>query len=190
MKYATAQRSLGQELIHFLSKYWHQMLRWPFVTICSFIANNVLWLPQLSRYRRYVTFILVFTLSALLHQYGSYSMGISLEESNAFVFFWLTALGGIAEQIAQSSLREKPAGGTSQQSKGSVLWKRLVGYLWVLAWLGPSGSYLIYPTVSMAIVNRSVGVPYSVVENFGFQSAGIFLGVGALVLKVVFKTNL
>jgi len=62
--------------------------------------------------------------------------------------------------------------------------------MWVLAWLGSSGSYLIYQTVTIAIVNKSVGVPYSMVERVGLQTTGAFIGIGALILRIVFKTSL
>lgn len=126
-------------------------------------------------------------------------MGISLGESDAFTFFWITALGVFLEEAFLKSPR-KPASGAPQQgrehqseekqSMSVALLKRLVGYLWVLAWLGTSGSFLIYPIVSVAIVNRSVGVPYSAVEGFGLQETAAAIGVSGLMLKVFFKTSL
>lgn len=147
-------------------------------------------------YARYLTVVLVFTLSGFLHQFASYSMGISLQESNAYVFFWITAVGLFVESVILKSMRGKPSGGkpqqgnTSQTSSGPPVWKKLLGYLWVLLWLGPAGSYLMFPTVTLAIVNPSVRVPYSLVEPFGLEKTGIAAGVGALVLKVFFIPSL
>lgn len=145
-----------------------------------------------------MTVVFVFTLSGLLHQIGSYSLGISLGVSDAFSFFGITALGVFIEEAFLKSSR-KPASGAPQQGKehkdkqqniSVALLKRLVGYLWVLAWLGTSGSFLIYPVVSVAIVNRSVGVPYSAVEGFGLQETVAAIGVSGFMLKVFFKTSL
>lgn len=141
----------------------------------------------------------MFTLSGLLHQIGSYSLGISLGVSDAFSFFGITTLGVFIEEAFLKSSR-KPASGAPQQGKehkdkeqqsiSVALLKRLVGYIWVLAWLGTSGSFLIYPVVSVAIVNRSVGVPYSAVEGFGLQGTVAAIGVSGFMLKVFFKTSL
>lgn len=172
------------------------MLRWPFTTICSFISHTILPSSWPSVYARYLTVILVFTLSGLLHQLGTYSMGISVQDSNAYVFFWITAVGLFVEGVIFKSLRNKSTGSgqsqqsASQKSRSSALWKRMIGYLWVLAWLGPAGSYFMYPTVTVAIVNPSVGVPYSVVEHFGMEKAALVAGIGAVIMKVVFKTSM
>lgn len=128
-------------------------------------------------------------------------MGISLQESNAYIFFWITAVGLFVEGVIFKSMRSKskskttgtngkPQQSASQKSRSSVLWKRIIGYLWVLAWLGPAGSYFMYPIITVAIVNPSVGVPYSIVERFGQEKAGLVAAIGALVMKVVFKTSM
>lgn len=171
-------------------EYWHQLLRWPFTGVCSFAAHSVVRSPQPSRYKRYTTFMFVFMLSSLLHQFGSYSMAIPLRDSNAPVFCFFTGVGVLIEEAFQNSLCGKLPAPTASPSTGFTILKRIVGYLWVLAWLGSSGSYLIYQTVTIAIVNKSVGVPYSMVESAGLQTTGALIAVGALVLKLLFKTSL
>lgn len=121
-------------------------------------------------------------------------MGISLQESNACIFFWITAVGLFVEGVIVKSIRGKPKpqqGNAPQTSSSSPpIWKKLIGYLWVLVWLGPAGSYLMFPTVTLAIVNPTVRVPYSLVELFGLEKIGIAAGVGALVLKIFFSPSL
>ena len=120
-------------------------------------------------------------------------MGISLRESNAYIFFWITAVGLFVEGVIVKSIRGKsktPQGNAPQTSSSQPIWKKLIGYLWVLAWLGPAGSYLMFPTVTLAIVNPTVKVPYSLVELFGLEKIGIAAGVGALVLKIFFSPSL
>lgn len=123
-------------------------------------------------------------------------MGISLQDSNAYIFFWITAVGLFVEGVIFKSIRSKSTGSgesqksTSQKSRSPALWKRMIGYLWVLAWLGPAGSYFMYPIVTVAIVNPSVGVPYSIVEHFGQEKAGLVAGIGTLVMKAVFSTSI
>lgn len=115
-------------------------------------------------------------------------MGISLQDSNACIFFWITAVGLFVEGVIFKSIRSKSTG--SGKSHSPAIWKRMIGYLWVLAWLGPAGSYFMYPIVTVAIVNPSVGVPYSIVEHFGQEKAGLVAGIGALVMKAVFSTSI
>ncbi|KAJ5602602.1 hypothetical protein N7537_005558 [Penicillium hordei] len=100
-------------------KFWHQLIRWPLVTISKELRRKV---PKLPFLDGYVDMIIVFALSGILHSIGVAYSGTTENLSGIALYFTSSTVAIIMEDHA-------PALNVSQQ------WKITLGFIWVLAWL-------------------------------------------------------
>jgi hypothetical protein len=174
----------------FYRKFWHQSLRWSFTSLSNFLTRDVLKLPRPSLLERYTNILLVFTMSGILHVFNDLSMGISLADSGAMLFFQSFALGFMLEDAVQYIWGRFGAKfNTVEENSKSPLWQRVVGFTWVMSWICATSPWYGYPSNRLPVESRWL-VPYSIVDIVGMTTVLIAIGVGALLLKVVFKTSL
>ncbi|KAK6343838.1 hypothetical protein TWF696_007494 [Orbilia brochopaga] len=135
----------------FWGKFWHQTLRWHLSKPAQFITHAVLRLPHKGLVQRYVNILCVFMLSGVMHAGQSYMMlqrqGIELRQKAALremAFFTTMAVGIMIEDGVQWLFRnEKERKG--EQEEGFVLWKRIVGYVWVWGAMILVAPFIDYP---------------------------------------------
>lgn len=174
----------------FHRKFWHQSLRWSFTSLSSFLTRDLLKLPRPSIIERYTNILLVFTMSGIYHVFNDLSMGISLADSGAMLFFQSFAFGFMLEDAVQyiwGHLGAKYS--IVAEDAKSPFWKRVVGFTWVMSWMCFTAPWYIYPANRLPVDSKWL-VPYSVVDIIGMNTVLVAIGVGAVLLKVVFRASL
>jgi hypothetical protein len=99
----------------------------------NFMADDILHLPKGSLIARYLKIIIIFFLSGFGHYVADVAGTESLYPFGAWVFFVSQALGIILEDSVQALYRF--VFGHSNCHSQSPLWSRIVGYVWVVAFL-------------------------------------------------------
>ncbi|KAK6532083.1 hypothetical protein TWF694_003245 [Orbilia ellipsospora] len=137
----------------FWGKFWHQTLRWHFGKPAQFITHNLLNLPKKGLIQRYTNIFLVFFLSGIMHAnqslilLGAEGREIRLKGwYREIIFFMIMATGIMVEDGAQWLFRGEKVR-KSEEKEGHVLWKRVLGYMWVWGLLVMVGPLIDYPKV-------------------------------------------
>ncbi|KAK7187800.1 hypothetical protein DPSP01_010847 [Paraphaeosphaeria sporulosa] len=128
-------------LRRFWSVFWHTGLRNPLSSTANFFAYDVLRLPKGSLFGRYTSAYLTFALSGFVHTLMDNTAGIPLARNTAWKLFVTQAIGITIEDFVESTYH-RVAGPSN--SKSTALWKKAIGFVWVLAWMSwttPSWSY-------------------------------------------------
>ena len=144
----------------FYRKFWHQLLCWSFTSLSNFLVRDVLRLTRPSILERYTNVLLVFTISGISHTFHDLSKGISLTESGAMLFFQSFTLGFMLEDAVQyiwSCLGAKF--NDAAEDDKPPLWKRVVGFTWVMSWMCVTTPWLIYPSNRLPVESTFL-VPY------------------------------
>lgn len=164
-------------------KFWHQLLRGPFTAISNFIARDVLQLPRPSLLERYTNISLVFGLSGVLHVLVDRVQAIPSEYSGAMIAFPITAFAimfedGVQEiwrRLTHSTILNK-----SGNQRTSLLWHRVVGYIWTMTWLGVISEWNFHASFQLPS-ELTTTVPVSFVGKIGLAPiSGILLVTGLL----------
>lgn len=90
---------------------------------------------------RYTSAYLTFALSGYVHTLVDNTAGIPLAANTAWKLFVMQAVGITLEDLVESSYHKLVGPSTG---KPTALWKKAVGFVWVLAWLSwttPAWSY-------------------------------------------------
>ncbi|KAK3311973.1 membrane bound O-acyl transferase family-domain-containing protein [Apodospora peruviana] len=117
---------------------WHQTLRRPLTSISNFFIYRVFRLPPSPRSliaARYLKLFISFGISGAIHQSADLVLGISRNESQAFVYFVTTAAAITFEDGVQYIFSPKVIG---------QAWRKYVGYIWVcgyMYWMTPACAY-------------------------------------------------
>lgn len=163
------------------------MLRLPFTGVSNFISRDVLGLPKPSIIERYFNVFLVFLFSGILHVATDMPRGISAQESGSMTFFLSFALAYMIEDGVQALWKRlfgpQPAAGSPP------LWQRIIGYCWVVGWLGVLSTPFFGATWGRPECQMEL-VPFGFVKNFGLPVVSGAILFGAVVLKVVFKVEI
>ncbi|KAJ6260052.1 hypothetical protein Dda_5698 [Drechslerella dactyloides] len=135
----------------FWGKFWHQTLRWHFSKHAQFITHRLMRLPRKGLVQRYVNILCVFLLSGVMHASQSYMMlhrqGIDAQWRTAtreMMFFVTMAVGITVEDGVQWLFRNENVR-KGEKDEGFVLWKRVVGYIWVWGVLVVVAPIIDYP---------------------------------------------
>jgi hypothetical protein len=141
-----------------------------FTSPAKFIVFRVLRLRRQSLLARYIYAAIVFFLSGCMHVCGEVTAGIPLWESGVIQIFTTQALGLLIEDLVKGfyGLLVPDGGGGGRRGgdrarDGVAVWKRVVGFVWVSAWMAWSMPVWTYPAT-----RRSQGegvLPFSFVER-------------------------
>lgn len=156
------------------------MLRQPFTSMSNFLARDVLHLPRPSILERYTNIFIVFFLSALLHLFLDYGSGIPWALSGSMHFFLSFAFGIMIEDGVQALWNQfSPPQKSEDGETQTPLWKKIVGMLWVFAFIGVFST----PYVErMTQLPPSSMIPLTVVGKLGVELAGGLVCVGGVLL--------
>ncbi|KAL6241814.1 hypothetical protein RBB50_011347 [Rhinocladiella similis] len=117
-------------LRRFWGRSWQQLFRLSFQSIGDFLCKGVLRLPPRSTVARYLSTVAIFAISAFLHAGMDAKSGIGLDKTGTIRCFMLQPVGIIMEDAALAIYRR--VSGKAQEPK---TWHKLVGYVWVWAFL-------------------------------------------------------
>ncbi|KAJ5765059.1 hypothetical protein N7520_004618 [Penicillium odoratum] len=176
----------GYTLRKFWGAFWHQSLRQPFTAISSLITRNILHLPRPSILERYTNIFLVFLTSALLHLTTDIITGIPVQYSGAMPFFMSFTLGYMIEDGVQA-LYKRIKG---PQEDTVSYWKRAIGYLWVVVWLGISSTWYLHPAMERVLPHEMALIPFSIADRIGVVPVAGFIVLGGLTLLFGFKAEI
>ena len=137
--------------------FWHQNLRRSFTSISTFLVHDVLHLPQHTLVARYVHLASVFLLSGLLHSFTEVAahggVGIdsllTFQDSQCTRFFLTQAFGVVLEDGVQEFVRRLRRIWGKQDQKRSEIFNRVVGWVWVIGFLGWSTPAIMYPAARL-----------------------------------------
>ncbi|GFF25729.1 LOW QUALITY PROTEIN: hypothetical protein IFM46972_01521 [Aspergillus udagawae] len=148
-------------LRRFWGVYWHQWLRWPFSAISTTIAENGFGMTKAHLVGRYMHVLFVFTLSGVLHLISDVLSGVPWRKSGSLLFFCSFTLAFMIEDGVQELWRritEKQGKEQAVQSNekcgrmsavevvtSTPVWKKVVGFAWVGAWLSVSSPVYLQP---------------------------------------------
>ncbi|KAJ5179843.1 hypothetical protein N7492_003053 [Penicillium capsulatum] len=169
-------------LRNFWGKYWHQYFREPFSTFGCFLARNVLRLPRPSRLERYTNLFFVFFASGVMHLVIDHYAGV--QESGAMPFFCAFAPGIMIEDAIQELWRRTRG---YPESEISSPWRKAVGFLWVILWLGATSSWYVDPLLQTA--KPPPVVPFGLRSQIPLPVLGSVLLAGGVGLKLVFEVE-
>ncbi|KAJ5097082.1 hypothetical protein N7456_007803 [Penicillium angulare] len=158
--------------------FWHQMLRPTLTAVSKWITCGVLHLPKPSLLERYTNVFFVFLQSALLHTMLDMVAGIPLEFSGTVPFFTITTLGFMIEDGVQEVYKRV----TGSNTQAISIWKRAVGYTWVISWVGVTATWFVHPNMQNTPPSKTSFIPYSFSDHVGAQSVAGFAVISGLVL--------
>ena len=150
------------------SVFWHQHLRRSFVSISDSLVYSLLRLRRHTLIARYTHLLIVFLLSGILHTFTEVAAHydpedgttISFRDSQCIRFFLTQALGIMIEDGAQEAVRRV----WPEMTKKKTL-KRVIGWVWVLGFLGWSTPAIMYPAASMNRgTRRDTLLPISIIQ--------------------------
>lgn len=126
--------------------------------ISSFVCRHILRLPHPSLFERYINIFLVFAISSCLHLAIDGRAGIMHPQTGALRCFLIQPIGIMLEDGVQALYR-RLCGGSSSSTK----WTRMVGYIWVWAFLTLVAPLYNFPLFRYQDPARN-GVPVPVVR--------------------------
>lgn len=168
-------------------------MRQPFTSISNFIARDVLHLTRSSMLERYTNIFIVFLISAMFHVMVDILQSVPMERSGSMPFYLSFVFGMMLEDGVQNIWKRVQAPENWQevkQSSGIVpLWKRAVGMVWVMLWLGITSTWYFTPMIQSTNDDLRV-IPFSVARYIGLQPLiGIVLGSG-IGIALMFEVEL
>ncbi|KAJ8058855.1 hypothetical protein OCU04_011838 [Sclerotinia nivalis] len=148
-------------------KVWHQNLRSLLTGPAAKITYDVLHLRRGSLPAHFSSVIITFALSGIMHSYAGVAAGMSPKQLNVIHLFITQALGVVVEDLVRLGFL-KATGQGSKKGKNDTpsLAHKIIGYLWVVAFMTWSGPVWLYPQASKPTslgINSSF-VPYSIIK--------------------------
>ncbi|KAJ5761069.1 hypothetical protein N7520_008225 [Penicillium odoratum] len=168
----------------FWGKFWHQLVREPFVSVSTCITRDMLGLSR-SPLERYTNILLVFVFSGGLHVILDVIQGIPVQESGAMLLFLTAPLGLVIEDGIKATWRSCTGTNRAENLMKTPppLWQKVLGFFWAMAWLGVTSTWYFYP--QMLRPENQALVPFSLASRFGLPViAGVVLVGGGLVAYV------
>lgn len=169
-------------------------MRQPFTSISNFIARDVLNLTRSSILERYSNIFIVFLISAVFHVIVDIVQSIPMQSSGSMPFYLAFVLGIMIEDGVQDIWKrvQAPNNGQekSKQSSDIVpLWKRAVGMVWVMLWLGVTSTWYFTPMIQSTNDDTRM-IPFSVAKYIGFQPLIGIVVSGGVGIAEIFETEL
>ncbi|KAL4812493.1 membrane bound O-acyl transferase family-domain-containing protein [Aspergillus spinulosporus] len=174
-------------LRNFWGKFWHQILRVNFTAVSNFVTCKVLSLPKPSILERYTNVFLVFFLSGVLHVTIDVVMNVPIRDSGAMTFFLSFTVGYMIEDGVQAVWNQFE--GSQKAREEPQLWKKAIGYIWVVAFLAITSAGYFKPTQTRP-ESQMAFVPWSVAEIIGLEVVVGMIALGGVVLKLVFECEI
>lgn len=181
---------VGGKILSYPRKFWHQFLRQPFSAVSSFVTRDVLGLPRPSLLERYTNVFIVFLASGFLHVVIDLAQCVPVRYSGS-LHYWLSFVLGIMIEDGGQALFERlsPSGVSSGKTDtGPSLWRRAVGWLWVMGWIGVFSTQYLHP-LGQTPQDEFALVPLSVAKYIGFEPLVGIVVISGIVIGVLFQAE-
>lgn len=105
-------------------------------------------------------------------------------------YFLSFVLGIMLEDGVQALYRSiRPSAAASEKrDTASSFWRKAVGFLWVMVWMGVTSTNYFHP-MQQASSDGFMMVPFNLAEYIGFQAMMWIAGVGGIVLGLGFEVE-
>ncbi|KAI9926617.1 hypothetical protein MW887_004386 [Aspergillus wentii] len=170
-------------LRHFWGTSWHQFLRWPLTSCCTFVTLSLLGLSRPSLLERYTHLTLVFMLSGILHVVYYIASGITGGSSGAMLCFTSNAFGVVFEDAIIYCWRRALPGVETQRLA------KCVGYIWVISYLCCTMAWWFYPALRLTPDAFAIVPSSGIADKVGVIGGWCIATIAGLALKVVFKAD-
>jgi hypothetical protein len=116
-------------------------------------------------------------------------MGVTPRDSGSMIFFPTIPFFYMIEDGVQEFWRRN-SGSTISDTEASIpLWKRIVGYAWVISWLCVCAPWYNYPPLRIP-AEKASPIPFSLVERVGMRPIAAIVVAGAPILKFIFNAEI
>jgi hypothetical protein len=133
--------------------------------------------------------MLVFTISGILHVVHD-SPGAKTTYGGTMLFFQAYAVAIMVEDGVQELWRRISGTEASTKERGNVpLWKKIVGFVWVIFCHSLFSPWFIYPMTRIDMNDRWI-FPFEITEKIGASAAGAGIVLYGLILKLYYKAEL
>lgn len=156
-------------------------MRQPFTSLANFVSCDVFNLPRSSLLERHTNLFVVFFISSVFHVIVDIIQNVPMEYSGSIPFY-LAFVPGIMLEDGVQQLWERlfPEKKASSQQAGLPFWQRIVGFAWVMLWLGVTSTWYFTPMIQLTGPDV-VMVPVSLATRIGLATsvgATLISGVG------------
>jgi hypothetical protein len=174
-----------------ISKFWHQFMRQPFSSLGNFITRDVLGLARSSILERYTNLFAVFLISSFYHVVVDLLQSVPPQYSGSLPFYMSFIVGIMLEDGVQELWGRLVAHDGASTSKESTpaTWQRIVGLLWVVAWLAITSTWYFTPMIQLTGPDVTM-VPFNFSARIGLPTSGTVLVLSGAVLSWVFDIEL
>lgn len=114
----------------------------------SYLTDDILALRRPSRLRRYLHMFLVFLISGLQHLLDSVLMGAPYRSLGVLGFYCSFPLGILIEDCVQAVWARLFPNSLGPRRR-TLLWKRGVGFVWVVVWFSLTAPGYMYPILRL-----------------------------------------
>ncbi|EOD45306.1 putative tri7-like toxin biosynthesis protein [Neofusicoccum parvum UCRNP2] len=119
----------------FWGKYWHSGLRNPMVANANFVTYDLLRLSRGTLAARYLSIFLTFAISGAIHHLVDSIAGVPAAENTTADLFLMQAVGITVEDFTVWLFERRFAKVQDAAAARKHGWARVLGYVWVCAWL-------------------------------------------------------
>jgi hypothetical protein len=120
-----------------------------------------------------------------MHVTSDRIMGVAPRDSGSMIFFPTLTFFYMIEDGVQELWRRINRSTTSDVEASIPLWKRIVGYAWVISWLCVCAPWYNYPPLRLP-AEKTSPIPFSLVERAGMQYIATIVVASVPILKFVF----
>jgi hypothetical protein len=120
-----------------------------------------------------------------MHVTSDRLMGVVPRDSGSMIYFPTMTIFYMIEDGAQELWRRISGNTTSDTEASTPLWKRIVGYVWVISWLCVCAPWYNYPSLRVP-AEKASPIPFSLVERVGMQCAVTIVIASAPIIKFLF----
>ncbi|KAJ6087134.1 hypothetical protein N7467_006048 [Penicillium canescens] len=179
----------------FWGKFWHQFMRRPFTSISNFVSRDVLKLTRSSLLERYTNISIVFLVSAIFHVIVDILQSIPTEKSGSIPFYLAFVLGimledGVQELWKHLQPRNEPEMEAKRSTKEVVpLWKRSIGLVWVMLWLGVTSTWYFTPMIQATTEDMRM-VPVSAARYIGLCPLTGIVAISGAIIAFTFEIEI
>jgi hypothetical protein len=120
-----------------------------------------------------------------MHVASDRIMGVAPRDSGSMIYFSTITIVYMIEDGTQALWRRISGSTTSDTEASTPLWKKIVGYAWVISWLCICTPWYNYPALRIP-PEKTTPIPFSLVERVGMQYAVTIVVASAPIIKLVF----
>ncbi|MCJ1267838.1 hypothetical protein MMC22_007724 [Lobaria immixta] len=150
-------------LRRFWSVFWHQNNRQKVSDLVDFFLHTVFQRSKKTTTTKYLSFLLHFFLSGLLHAGTDMASGAPWQETGAIQFFCMQTVGIALEEGVQHIYHSA----FQSRHPSTMLWARILGYVWVILFLAWSIPVWLYPSICrIRSGSADALLPFSIIAVF------------------------